>query len=339
MKLKERNAPHIRHSESSRIVMLDVILILLPLYLMAFYYYGARVWMLGLTGIAACVICQYICSLLFFGQLPSSRDFSPVVTGMILPLLMPASIPYSIVIAACIFAILVAKYPFGGMGQNLFNPAAAGYAFVTVCFSDQMFSYPQPLERLPVFGEITASMVNSPAFTLRVGGVPTYDFMDLALGNVPGPMGATNSLVIVACLLYLISRGRVRWQLPAAFFSVVALLAYCIPRGNMDRVTSIYMELMCGSVLFAGAFLLGDPVTIPKRDSSKAAFGVATALVVILFRRYGGYEEGIAFAILFMNGFVLLFDLVNEKIHSRIRRKRFEAINRPSAEAGQSQNL
>ena len=321
MTLDVRSAPHIRHNETTRTIMGDAVLVLLILYAMAFYYYGPRALALGAWSVAISVVTDILC-VLISGKRPNIRDFSPLVTGMLIPLLMPATIPYGAVAIAAVVAIAAAKHPFGGVGHNVFNPAAAGFSFSAICYGEKMFTYPLPLQLLPVFGAEQVVNGISPAFTLSLGGVPSYALLDMALGNFPGPMGATNILVILACLLYLSLRNTVRWEMPVSFFLTVSVFALLFPRTSAEGFESVALELMSGMLLLGGVFMLGDPVTTPKRDLSKVAFGVVSGITVMLFRRHSGMEESFSFAILVMNATVWGFDMWVERLYSIIRRRK-----------------
>lgn len=350
--LKQYDAPHIRHNENTRALMIDALLAMLFLYGMAYFYYGPRVLMLGIASVVAAVVCDII-GLLLARHRVNPRDLSAVVTGMLIPLFLPAAIDYHIVIAAAAFGILVAKHPFGGVGHNVFNPAAAGFSFAAICFPDKVFAFTSPSVYLPVSGPIETPFLSSPAFTLSLGGVPNHELVDMLLGSFPGPMGATNILVLIACLLYLLFRGTVRWQTPVFFFIAVALFAFAFPRGGEEltadfltraeisahefifqgeqialdftaRATMTAYELMSGCLLLGGIFLLGDPVTTPKRDWSKMAFGLVAGIVAMLFRRYGGFEEALPFAILLMNASVWGFDMLGEYLAHLLRTRHRE---------------
>lgn len=331
-KFKSENPPHIRHHESNRTMVGDVIIALVPLYFMAYFYYGARSLLLGLTGVAAALITDIIGNFIL-GRRVNPRDYSAIATGLILPLLMPATVPYSILITAAIFGIAVAKCPFGGFGQNIFNPAAAGFAFVAICWPVSIFSYPAPFESISMSGAITGKLVQSMAYTMKVGGIPSYDHTELLFGSFAGPMGATNILVIITCLLFLLFRNTVRFHLPIGFFSSVALCALLFPRNGMDGVQSVVFEMCSGMLLFVGVYMLNDPVTSPKRDSSKLVYGVLAGICTMLFRRIGGFEESVVFALLFMNVFSSLIDILNERIHHEIRARRQSVEARKQSKA------
>ena len=323
MKIRSHLAPHIRAAQTTRGVMWDAIIALGFLYALAAYYYGPRALVLGASSALFCSLLDLLTTLAC-GKRPNTRDFSAPVTGLILPLMMPASIPYFVVVIACAFAIIVAKAPFGGVGHNVFNPAAAGFSFVAFLFGPLLFTYPPPAMQLPLWGAIEFTAPVSPAFIMMVGGTPGYDFLDMVLGNYPGPMGGTNILILLACLLYLVFRGTVRWAVPLSFFGAVALLAFFFPRGQATGLASVGFEMATGLVLFGGIFLLGDPVTTPVRRPAKIAFGITAGIVVMLFRHFGSMEEQITYALLLMNAAVWGFEQAGEKMTAR-RRKRHEA--------------
>lgn len=344
MKLYQYPAPHIRYPESNQTMMSDVLLLLALLTIPAYLFYGPRTLVICLVSVSCAAASDCACVMLR-GHRPNVRDLSPVVTGMITALMMPASIPYGVVACAAVFAIVVAKQPFGGAGGNLFNPAAAGVSFAAICWPQQMFLYPAPFSRLDVFGtfserlssfvyqsgagraamEVVVPLTQNPSFVLKSGRTPTNSIIDMALGNYPGPMGATNILVILACLVYLILRRGVRWHLPVSFLGACAAIAFIFPRVNAERLTSVCYELMSGALLFGAVFMMSDPVTSPKRDSSLAIYGVFAGVCTMLFRYFGGFEESIAFTVLFANAFVPIIDRYNEYLQHWIRRRRFEA--------------
>lgn len=319
MNLKPMTPPHIRMQASNRTVMTDMIIALFPLYFMAFYYYGLRSAVVGILSIVTCTVTESIC-VKMKGEKLNPRDLTSVVTGMILALMMPATIDFSIVVVAGVFAIAIAKQPFGGTGYNIFNPAAAGLSFVAICWPQKVFLFPVPFENLPLFVDETVKLVQSPAGTLSQGGIPRYDFIDMLLGNFPGPMGATNILVIMTCLLFLLIRKIVRWQTPVGFLSACFLMALLFHRAGGSVGDSLLFELFSGSLIFGAVFMVTEPVTGPKRDYGRFAFAFVAGVVNMLFRYFGNMEQSISFTILVMNVFVPLFDSTEEAIYRKIRR-------------------
>lgn len=309
--LMHQNAPHVRRSESVQTMMTDVVIALCPLYLMSFFYYGVRSLVLGLSGVLFCSAFSAL-SMLICRQKLSFFDLTPVVTGLILPLLMPANVSYAVVLMACAVAILVVKLPFGGTGSNLFNPAAVGFAAVAICWPEQVFSYPAVLQTLAVFGENTAKTAVSPAYSLSIGAIPEADLLDLLMGNAAGPMGATNILVLFACGLFLIVRRTINWRTPAFFLLTYAALAAAFPRIGGSLFDALGYELFSGMLVFGAFFMLAEPVTSPKRDFAKGLYSVVSAVVIYLFRVVGGFEDGFVFALIILNVFAPVFDMICE---------------------------
>ncbi len=318
--LMRQSAPHVRQSESVLTMMTDVIIALIPLYLMSFFYYGIRAIVLGAFSVFCCAVCSAL-STLIVGNKVNFRDLTPVITGLIIPLLMPADIPFYVVSAAAAIAILVVKFPFGGTGNNLFNPAAVGYAAVAICWPDVVFKYPAVLQNISVFGENSALSATSPAASLAIGAVPEYDLLDMLLGNVPGQMGTTHILVIIACGIYLIVRKAVNWRAPVFFISTCALFSLAFPRIGGSTFDAVCYELFSGMLIFGAFFMLPEPVTSPKRDFGKLLYSVVSGIVVVLFRYFGGLENGFAYALIVMNVFSPLFDKLCESFLHIYRHK------------------
>jgi len=322
MKLLPQKAPHIRSDTSNKTVMGDAVITLAALYFMAACYYGQRAIRLGLLSVAVCWGADALCVWLR-GRRASLRDFSPVVTGMIIPLMMPAGIPYHVVVVADLFAILIVKQPFGGLGNNLFNPAAGGIAFAIACWPSLMFTYPPANPSLDLFGQLGAGTTSSTSYTLYVGGVPSADYTSVLLGQLAGPMGTTCVLVILACLLYLIFRGTVRYQQALLLLVTVAALNFLFPRIAADRTASAFYEVLATPVLFCAAFMFTDPATSPSRNMGKAVYGAVGGVIVVLFSRFGGYEQTTVFAILLMNALTPAIDQLAERYITRKRRMRY----------------
>lgn len=319
MRLNKINAPYIRYPESNRTLMGDMIIAMMPLYIMATYYYGGRALLLGAAGVLSSVLFDWMCVKLA-GKKINPRDLSAVVTGMLLPLMMPANIPLKVVVTASFIAICVAKHPFGGVGNNLFNPAATGYAFAALCWNKEMYSYPVPLAYLDIWGN-AAKLTESPAHVLMHSGVPNYDFLDMLLGNFPGPMGATHILVLMACMLFLIYRKTINWQIPVSFLGTAAAISLLFPRIiTGDSVQSVMFELCSGLMIFAAVFILPEPVTSPKRLTAKAIYGAVGAVIAMLYRYFGGLEEGLLFGVLLLNALSPVTDRAGEKIIRKTRR-------------------
>ena len=311
------HAPYIRHPESSRTVMSDMIIALMPLFCMSFFYYGPRVFLVGGVSVLTCLLADWMCSLLLH-QKNNPRDLSPVVTGLIITMLVPPAVALYVVVWAALFAILVAKAPFGGTGHNIFNPAAAGLAFSTICWSGQMFGYTSAMQRLPMVIDETVRFVQGPTAALKVGGISRIGLTELLLGNFPGPIGSTHTLIIFACLIYLVARSTVRWYLPLSYVAAVSLLSACYRPFGVTPLESIANELFAGSLFFVAVYLLCDPVTTPKYRISRVLYGFSAGLLTMLFRYYSPFELSAVFAILAMNALAPAFDCFCEWLMPRL---------------------
>ncbi len=305
--LSKRPFPYIHSEERSTILMMDTVIALIPPFFMACFYYGMRSLLLGACTIGAAVLANWLSSLLN-GRGIEWWDLSPVVTGAIIALLMPASIPYYIPVIAAVFAIMVVKFPYGGTGNNLFNPAAAGLAFVTLCFSEEFANYP-----VPSMVELGTKFVQSPETLLKINALPSISMEQLALGNYAGPMGATNIIVITACLIYLLVRRNVKWYVPTVYLATVSFFASQLHHTEISAIESIVLELVAGSLMFVAAYMLTEPVTLPKRAAAKVLYAATAGIVTMLFRYYGAVQYSAVFAILLMNSVSPLFDWLIEQ--------------------------
>lgn len=317
-------SPYIRYRESARIIMQDAMIVLLPPYLMAYFYYGPRSLLLGLVSVVTCICTSGLCSL-FSGRKINPRDFSPTVTGMIIALMLPASAPFYLPVVAGIFAMTVVKFPFGGTGYNLFNPAASGLAFAALCFPKEVFAYTTPLETLPIVIGEGMKFVQSPAAILAMGGIPSIETAEMLLGNFPGPMGATNILVIGACLLYLLIRKNIAWYVPVTYIGTVSLITAMCGLEGATIPQAIVLEVISGSLLFVAVFMLTDPVTQPKRPIAKVAYAFLAGLITMMFRYFGSVAPSSVFALLLANAFVPMLDTWAESRAAAERGADYEA--------------
>ncbi|MCI9415649.1 MAG: RnfABCDGE type electron transport complex subunit D [Clostridiales bacterium] len=324
MTLKTGNAPHLRQGERSGMLSLDVLIVMIPLCIFSSFYYGLRPVLLVLTGIGTALICETVCCLMMKRR-PGILDGTAAVTGGLVGLLMPPAAPYWMPVVAAAFAILVAKMPFGGTGRNLFNPAAAGIAVVTLCFSGLFFLYPDPGLSAPLPLNTAAGVITeaSPAAQLAGGGQTIYMWSTLLLGDFPGPIGATAVAVLAACALYLFTRRTASPLITVSFLLVCAASAVLFPRVSGVWQDSVMLELCSGYLLFCGVFLLTDPVTAPRHWLGRIVYGALAGVLVMALRYSGRFEEGACFAVLLVNAFSPLIDrfcwkLVNVR---RLRRE------------------
>ena len=315
MNLHTGLAPHYRRSDSLRSMMLDVLVPLALLLILPVIYNGFRPVIMVLMTAAVCVFTEIVCSL-FAGKEINITELSSVVTGVIIAMLMPVNAPLWLPCVAGIFAIAVAKMPFGGTGHTPFNPAAAGVAFAILSWPELMFSFrdPQSTVLLPLFGDVDVPLASSSASLMHQGARPTGDPAVMLLGNVAGPLGATAIAVLLACLLYLLFRRAARWEIPVCFLSAAALFAAVFPRISGTRLESVLYEFLAGSLVFAAVFMISEPSTAPKTSLARCLYGALGGIIAMCFRAFGVYEEGVVFAILLVNTLEPALDRLSLKL-------------------------
>lgn len=324
MRIPFRVSPHIYSVVNNRTIMTDVILVLLALYGLAYFTYGPRALILACVSVVTCAFWDQA-GIILKKKKMTPPDLSSVVTGMLIPLMLPASISYTIIICAATFATAVVKLPFGGVGNNIFNPAASGVAFTMVCWGSQALSYPTPYQTLSVFGSVDVPLYSSVTYTLWVGGVPSVTASDIWLGAVSGPMGTTNVLVLITCALYLIAKRCILVTQPLCTLAVMSIIAFVLPRGALQGWTSVWMELAAMPTLFYITFIACEPVTTPTRRVVKAVYAGVLGLFIMIFRHHGGIEVVAPFVIIFMNALTPLFEMCGEHVARLIRSENMAA--------------
>ena len=321
-----KNAPFIRSGNSAGTLRLDVLIALMAPTICATITFGWRVPVILLTSIATAMLSEAVGCLMMRRRL-TLLDGSAAVTGWLIGMMVPPIAPLWLVIVASAFAILIVKMPFGGDGHNVFNPAAAGIALVTQCFSAQLFLYPDTDMVIPIWVDAKNVLsAASPASLLRTGGAGPYDEFDYLFGQIPGPLGATAVFVLCACAVFLFVRKTTDPSLTLSFLLTCAIIAVLYPRvigGTWYQ--SVLLELCSGYLLFAGVFLLTDPVTSPHRPAARVVYGVLAGILVMLLRHIGRFEESTCFAILLCNAASAAIDRSVWRIGQAIRKRRESA--------------
>lgn len=323
MTLKTGYAPHLRRTERASYMSLDVLVTFIPLCIFSYIYYGFRPILLVLSGMLTAMVCECLCRALRRRR-PTLFDGTAAVTGGLIGLAMSPLTPYWVPMVGAAFAIVVVKMPFGGAGRNIFNPAAAGIAVVTHCFSSRLFVYPELslLKPLALSGEQEVLTQMSPAAQLAGGAQPSYGVVELLLGRFPGPIGGTAILVLLACALYLFVRRTSSPIITGSFLAVCALSALLFPRAGLARGDSLLYELCSGYLLFAAVFLLNDPVTAPRYWLGRLLYGVLAGALVMALQYYGRFEASACFAVLLVNAFSPMLDRWSWRLVHWVTRKR-----------------
>ncbi len=301
--------PKIFLRESAAVIHMDVVIALIPLLVMAVFSFGPRILLTAAVSVGVAVGAELLCERLMGKKLRFC--FTPVITGLILALLSPVTISYWILAAGSFFAIAVVKMPFGGLGRNPFNPAAAGWCLMALCAPMKMFSYPGLSDgmRIPLFGASGIEYEASAAALLRQGKATVRSLSEIFFGRLPGPAGTIAVLLLLACGFYLLCRKTIAWQIPAAYIAACGVAALLFPRAP-GTLWPLVSELSAGSLLFCAVFMLTDPVTSPKKSSSRIAYAALAGILTMAFRHFSAFEQGAPFAILIVNALAPGLDMM-----------------------------
>ena len=297
----------------------DYLFALLPLYGMATYLYGLRVPILAALSVVTALCCDLLAALLTRRRYDIS-DLSSLLFGLIYTAMLPASVDYSVAVLGTAVTVLLGKAAFGGYGRYPFHPAAFGFAFMSVCLPQEIYQYPRPFSEIGVGFDSGATLYSGVANALRLGGVPNVDRTDLLLGQYAGPLGTTFCLILLACLVLLIARGTVAWQIPAGYLATCALWAFVFVRIPASRLESVMYEMLSGAVIFCAVFIISAPSLAPKSRRAKALYGVVMGIAAMFYRTVGVYEMGVCFAALLVNPLAPCFDRVFARTRVRVRR-------------------
>lgn len=279
-------APHIRVKKTTQTVMLDVIIAMLPALIASIYFFGIRALFLVLVTVAACVLSEFAMQKILKKPV-RVRDLSAVVTGILLAFNLPVEFPFWMAIVGGIFAIVVVKEMFGGIGQNFMNPALAARVFL-------MVTWPQQI------GTFTYDGVSS---ATPLGGRPT-SLMDLFIGNIPGSLGEVSKLAILIGLVYLVYKEVIKLRMPLIYIGTSAIIFYLL---KYDVYDTIY-QLLSGGIILASVFMITDYSSSPMSPKGQMVYAIGAAILTVVIRLYGGYPEGVSFAILIMNTLVPTID-------------------------------
>ena len=306
-KLTVSSSPHIRHEDSTRQIMVDVIIALMPALAIAIYVFGPRALTLTAVSAAGCLFFEWLYQRLMKKPV-TVGDCSALVTGILLAYCLPVSSPMWMVLIGDAFAIIVVKQLYGGIGKNFMNPALSARAFL-MSFPVIMTTWPAIRTKLPLFATPDVVSSATPLASLKEGLMPNASLTDLALGMVGGSMGEISALALLAGGLYLISRKVITFHTPVAYLGTVALLCFLFPHGN-GRVEFMLAELCSGGLMLGAIFMATDYSTSPVTKKGQVVFGIGCGLLTVFIRFFGNMPEGVSYSILVMNATVFLIEKV-----------------------------
>ena len=287
------SSPHVRDGVTTPVLMYDVIIAMLPAAAFGVYHFGFHALLVLLVTTAACVLSEYIYERLM-GKPVTIKDGSAVITGMILALNMPPEIPLWIPVLGGIFAIIVVKQLYGGLGQNFMNPALAARCFLLISFAGRMSTF--------TLDGVTAA---TPLALMRSG--EGADLASLFLGTIPGTIGEVSKLALLIGAAYLLIRRVITIRIPGTYILTFAVFMFLF--GGMDLSYTL-AQVLAGGLIFGAFFMATDYVTSPITAKGQILYGVFLGILTGVFRLWGGSPEGVSYAIILGNVVVPLIEKV-----------------------------
>ena len=289
MKLTVSSSPHIRGNFRTSRLMLDVVMALIPALAVGAVVLGLRALLVSLISVAAAVTTEYLYSWIFRKR-NTTVDCSAMVTGLLFAMTLPVSVPYWVAAAGSAFAILAVKLLWGGLGQNIFNPALLARAFV-------MLLFPVDLTRYHALDAVSGA---TPLHQMVKPALPQESILDMFLGNCAGSIGEISALALLLGGVYLVVRKVISARIPLAYLGTVAVLTLIFHKTD-DALSWMLYSLLSGGLMLGAIFMATDYVTSPVTKNGQLIFGISCGVLTVLFRYFGLFPEGVTYAILLMN--------------------------------------
>ena len=300
-------SPKIKDRATVDSIMLDVLVALTPALVMGAFLFGFRVLVLSAVSVIACMGFEFLyCK--WTKKSVTVRDLSACVTGLLLAMTLPVTAPYWAPVLGGVFAIIVVKQFYGGLGKNFMNPALAG-RMLLLSFPGMMTTWVNALDRQGVVG-VDAVSTATPMAYLHLGRLPDLTLNQMLLGQHGGAMGEVASFMLILGGLYLMCRRVISWRIPGAFLGTVAVLTFLFPKGQVDAGQWMVCNLLSGGLLLGAIFMATDYATSPVTPRGQLLYGVGCGFLTVVLRYFGSYPDGVGFAILTMNCCVWLLDRV-----------------------------
>ncbi len=309
-------APHIHAAVSTKSLMRDVVIALLPAVIVSVVFYGlGEIVVLGVS-VLSCILIEYLITRYLLKKPSTVGDYSAAVTGVLLALNLPYTTPWWVVLIGALFAIGVVKMTFGGIGQNLFNPAIAGRVFLLVSFPSYMTSWSMPQGIFgvdAVSGATPLGLINEGL----MGGLTVPEIMSanglsytqMLFANLGGSVGEISALALLAGFVYLLVRKVIKPYITLSIWGTVALVSLIFWLAAPDRFTDPLFNLLSGGMILGSCFMATDYATSPMSVKGGIVYGIGIGFITLMIRYFGSYPEGMSFAILIMNATVPLINM------------------------------
>ena len=303
-------SPHIHGGDSISKNMYGVLIALVPAFLVSLYYFGLGALIVTATSVIACVLFEYLIQKFLMKKEPTVCDGSAILTGVLLAFNLPSNLPVWIILIGALAAIGIGKMSFGGLGNNIFNPALVGRVFLLISFPAQMTMWPEVGQLTAYTGATVLSLMNEGA----LDKLPTL--VDMLLGKMGGSLGEVSALALLLGLVFMLWKKIITWQIPVSILLTVFVFTGIMHLVNPVQYASPFVHLLSGGLMLGAIFMATDYVTSPMSKNGMLVYGVGIGILTTVIRLFGSYPEGMSFAILIMNAFTPL-------INSYIKPKHF----------------
>jgi len=307
-------SPHVSTGESVPKLMYGVIISLLPALGVSVFYFGLGMIIVTSVSILSCILFEYLIQKFIMKVKPTHLDGSAILTGLLLAFCLPANIPFPMVMIGALVAVGIGKMTFGGLGNNIFNPALVGRVFLFISFPVAMTSWPQPGQWMSYTDALTGATplgIMKEGLAMKSVGeiMPELpSLLNLFLGRMMGSSGEVAAIALLVGMVYLLIRKIITWHIPISILGTVFIFTGILWLVNPDRFANPVFHLLTGGLMLGAIYMATDYVTSPMTVKGMLIYGVGIGIVTVLIRIFGAYPEGVQFAILIFNGFTPLLN-------------------------------
>ena len=308
-------SPHVHGGDSIEKNMYGVLIALVPTFIFSIVFFGLGAILVTLTSVVACLVFEYVIQKYLMKQRPTIWDGSAIITGVLLAFKLPSSLPLWIVVIGALVAIGIGKMSFGGLGNNIFNPALVGRVFLLISFPVQMTTWPVPngfATADAVTGATPLALVKEAVKNGQAVGDALssagFSTGNLILGNMGGSLGEVAAIGLLLGFAYMLIRKIISWHIPVAIFATVIVFSGILNLADPAQFAGPVFHLFTGGLMLGAIFMATDYVTSPMTHKGMLIYGVGIGLLTVIIRVFGAYPEGMSFAILIMNGFTPLIN-------------------------------
>jgi len=320
-------SPHTHDKETTRKLMIGVVIALLPSLFTSIFYFGYGAIIVTVTSVTSCLLFEYLIQRFILRKPITITDGSALVTGLLLAFNLPSNIPVFVIVIGSFIAIAVAKMTFGGLGKNPFNPALVGRVFMLISFPVHMTSWPVPagfgtgytdaITGATPLAIIKEGLKNGESISQLVTQIPSP--AQMFLGKMGGSMGEVAAVALLIGFVYLLVKKIITWHIPVSVVGSMAIFTTILWLVNPEKNADPMFHILAGGVLLGAIFMATDYVTSPMNPKSMLIYGCGIGILTVIIRVWGAYPEGVSFAILIMNAFVPL-------MNAYIKPKRFGEV-------------